>query len=107
MICCKKLFRKYLSCARRNYRVTHSEDVPASIKPDTIYLVGTLGKEWLVVFCCPCACGEIIQLNLLKEAHPRWQFYIKKRKLYLNPSVWRKAGCKSHFFIKRSNVVWV
>jgi hypothetical protein len=60
-----------------------------------------------LVFRCPCGCHTDIFLNLLKDAKPIWRFHIsKKNKITITPSIWRKVGCKSHFFIRKGKIEW-
>ncbi|WP_445731075.1 DUF6527 family protein [Mariniflexile sp.] len=58
-------------------------------------------------FKCPCGCQSIINLNLLKETFPCWDFHIRNNSLItLSPSIRRLIGCQSHFFLKNGNVIW-
>jgi len=60
-----------------------------------------------LAFKCPCGCDTTIFLNLLFDAKPRWKYYItKKGNISISPSVWRKVGCKSHFYIRESRISW-
>lgn len=82
-------------------------DLPEQIHERRIYLVGESEAPWLIAFQCPCGCGSLIQLNTLKEAKPRWTYeYHRFEHISLDPSVWRKVGCKSHFWIRKGKVVW-
>ena len=82
------------------------KDVPEVVDRGVIYIIGERPYFWAITFCCPCHCGEIITLNLLKDANPKWRFFIKWGKVTLYPSVWRRVGCKSHFRIIKNKVVW-
>jgi hypothetical protein len=56
---------------------------------------------------CPCGCGESIELALIPEATPRWKLSLEQNRPSLSPSVWKRDGCRSHFFLKKGRVVWV
>ena len=89
------------------YITQHIVDLPEKIENGNIYVVGENGYNWLAVFKCPCGCNQVIQLNLLKDADPNWSIkYQSEGIISISPSVSRKVGCKSHFFITRGNVEW-
>lgn len=74
---------------------------------DQLLVVGKNGYRKWVHFNCPCKCGEVISLPLMKNQKPRWQvsFDIIGRPT-LFPSVHRMDGCKSHFWIKKGVIFW-
>ena len=83
------------------------EDFPDGIEPGRVYLVGDGSFPWFAALLCPCGCGSTIQLSLLKNDHPRW--HAKRHfsgRVTLHPSIWRKEGCRSHFFLQRGQIVW-
>ena len=83
------------------------EDLPEKPLPSTVYLVGEGEYLWSVAFVCPCGCGELVQLNLLPDARPRWSAERHPDgTVSVSPSVWRVAGCRSHFFLRRGRVEW-
>lgn len=82
------------------------EDLPQRTDERTVYLVGENGFVWQIAFYCPCKCGQLIQLNALKETSPNWEYVLKGNLISLKPSVWRTVGCKSHFFLRNGNVIW-
>lgn len=54
----------------------------------------------LFLLSCPCGCGERLPINLDPRAGPAWTLYKQRRSgRSLFPSVWREAGCMSHFVI--------
>jgi hypothetical protein len=90
------------------HKIVFKQDLPENLADKTIYLIGESTNPWLIAFKCPCGCNSVIQLNLLREASPRWRLYVKsKKKVDIFPSVWRTNGCKSHFFIRGSKVEWI
>jgi hypothetical protein len=82
-------------------------DLPDALDRRSVYLVGEAEHEWCVAMLCPCACGALIQLSLLAGGRPRWRYRLHEdRTLSLFPSVWRTIGCKSHFHVKRGQIIW-
>ncbi len=90
-----------------NFSFQFTNDIPEKVAQNKILIIGEPENYWLVILKCPCGCKNIIHLNLLKEARPCWTFLVNKKKISLKPSIWRKTGCKSHFFIKNGKVKWV
>jgi hypothetical protein len=88
------------------YKYKFCKDEPEELEQKVIYIIGEHPYLWKICFRCPCGCNEVISLNLLKEANPRWRFTIRWRKISIYPSIWRKVGCKSHFYIKKGKVNW-
>ena len=107
------LFKKKIKgakCRKIKYSSIFIDDFPDDniIQNNTLYIVGENGNYWVVIFLCPCGCGDLIQLNLLPEFRPRWS--IKKHldaTLTLHPSIDRLVGCRSHFWIRKGVVEWV
>ena len=91
----------------KKFVVLNAEDVPTSISDNTIFIIQDGNEPELLAFKCPCGCNENILLNLLKDAKPQWRFRINHNDMInIYPSIWRKRGCKSHFFIKNGIVEW-
>jgi Family of unknown function (DUF6527) len=63
-------------------------------------------KNRSVLFQCPCGCGEILVVNVDPDAGRAWKVQVKGSYLTLSPSVRRTTGCKSHFIVWRSQVLW-
>ncbi|WP_245945061.1 DUF6527 family protein [Pelagibacterium lacus] len=56
---------------------------------------------------CPCRCGATIEMLIADGARPRWDIVADaKGRPTLQPSVWRNAGCKSHFWVRTGRIVW-
>lgn len=82
-------------------------DEPKVIKNKKLYIIQDGQIADTLIFQCPCGCKERIYLNLLPDAKPRWRYEVSKNKrVTIFPSIWRKKGCGSHFFIRNSNVIW-
>ncbi|WP_429111631.1 DUF6527 family protein [Aeromonas dhakensis] len=59
-------------------------------------------------FRCPCGCGRKIELLIIEEAKPRWDYSVSDDGLpTLHPSVWLNSGCKSHFWLRNGKIYWV
>jgi hypothetical protein len=89
------------------YRVQHVEDLPDAPKPKVLYVAGEGAHAWAASMLCPCGCGEQIQLSLLRDASPGWTLLQSAIGVpSLKPSVWRRKGCRSHFFLRGGKIVW-
>jgi len=81
--------------------------VPARLAPaDVVLVVAGASRKWAVLGC-PCRCGELLWLNLMRSARPRWEAGVKNGKLTLSPSVWATTSCSSHFWVKNGQIQWV
>lgn len=84
-----------------------TEDLPEVLDARTTYLVGEDGTPWSAALLCPCGCREVIQLSLIKDDKPHWSAYLDRSgTITFHPSIWRTKGCRSHFFIRDSVVIW-
>ena len=92
---------------RPGYATEAVDDVPDVLEPRRIYLVGDQSMPWSAALCCPCGCGATIQLSLVAGDTPSWR--VRRHfsgSVTLHPSIWRKTGCRSHFFLRRGRIVW-
>lgn len=84
-----------------------SEYLPKYLKKETIYVVSEDGFAEHVSMLCPCGCNKVLHMNLIPDEKPCWKILTPNNKpLSLHPSVWRKKGCKSHFWFKNGKVIW-
>jgi hypothetical protein len=88
------------------YNLRLVEDEPETIMPKTIYVIGDEEFQAIAVMLCPCGCNSKIHLNLLPGNKPTWSVSTKKGSPTLKPSVWRKVGCESHFFLREGRIIW-
>jgi len=96
----KKLYKKY-------YLFSSVDEFPEEVQENMLYHIGEGEFKWLLVFRCPCGCKDIIQLNLLKEAKPRWRVkFHDYGDVSVYPSVNRQINCRSHFNITKNSVRW-
>jgi Family of unknown function (DUF6527) len=88
------------------FKLFHLEELPEKPQQGTIYAIGE-GTPWALALLCPCRCGALIQLSLLKDERPSWKMRLdRKGRPTLTPSVWRTAGCRSHFLVREGRVIW-
>ena len=89
------------------FRTQRIEELPDQLEPATIYIAGESEYLWFVAMICTCGCGETLHMNLQTDTRPRWSVTCHEDgTVSLLPSVWRKVGCRSHFFFREGAVVW-
>ena len=81
-------------------------EFPAVLDKETLYVLTEDGIPWEAVLTCPCGCGTRLQMNLLPDEHPRWQYNVRNGLPSLFPSVNRKIECKSHFILRHGRIIW-
>lgn len=100
------LFRLWYRFRYRKLSVSIVDDIPDQVTPGCLYLVGDVDDYWASTMLCPCGCGDTITLNLIGP-HPVWSATtVQSGKVSLHPSVHRQTGCRSHFWIRDSIVIW-
>ena len=84
-------------------------DLPLDQLPSRDLVLLREGVEaWSILMRCPCGCGQPVELPLIREARPRWALMVDKDgNPTLTPSIWRREGCRTHYFLKAGKVVWV
>ena len=90
----------------QKYSYKFSIDEPDTLDEWVIYIIGERHNYWMITFRCPCGCNSVISLNLLKGVRPRWRFKTRWGTISISPSVWRRVGCRSHFYIRKGKVDW-
>jgi hypothetical protein len=88
------------------YGVIHAEEEPDELEPMQVYALGEGGHLWHISMLCPCGCGEKISLNALPDDSPRWTLEERAGVPSIRPSVWRRVGCRSHFFLRNGSIEW-
>jgi hypothetical protein len=92
----------------RRLIVVEGDSLPADMPPRSIVLAKDGKEDWCMGLKCPCGCGRTIELLLIEEATPRWDYSVNKDGLpTLYPSVWLKTGCRSHFWLAKGRIRWV
>lgn len=93
--------------SHKPFTTRHDRDLPDTLEPRVLYLLGKPGNEWLAGLTCPCGCREIIELPL-KGSSPKWSVKVSNKGIStISPSVFRSVGCKSHFWLKSGFIRWV
>lgn len=101
----RRLWGKY-GPARR-VQIIEGDTLPSDLPSRDLVLTRDDGDDWSVGMRCPCGCGDTIELMILREAHPRWDISVNEGGYpTLHPSVWRKTGCRSHFWIRGGRLLW-
>jgi hypothetical protein len=97
--------REKLSLGRR-WKAQTCDDEPEHLVPNVVYLVGER-TQWAAVFLCPCGCQKPVWLNLLKGHRPLWVVSVNPKGVpTISPSVDRRVGCRSHFFLRNGRIIW-
>lgn len=89
------------------YKVAKVEYLPDKIHCRTVYIAGEGNHLWYAAMVCPCGCGAVLQLCLMDGQRPKWS--VEEHDdgtVSLYPSIWRKVGCNSHFWIRRGKILW-
>lgn len=87
------------------YSVKYVDEFPSRFSDGVIYIERTLVSAHTIAFKCPCGCNDVIYLNLLKDASPRWSYRRNwLGQISVNPSILRLTGCKSHFFVRKNRI---
>jgi hypothetical protein len=82
-------------------------ELPTKLAQKTLYLVHEDNYLWHASMLCPCGCGEVLHMNLLRDERPCWQVINHKDgTVSLYPSIWRKKGCCAHFWFKKGKIKW-
>ncbi|MDO6719709.1 DUF6527 family protein [Psychrosphaera sp. 1_MG-2023] len=103
----KQIFKSLSEFFSTKYVVKYVDELPFNLRKGVVYVIGDEEFQAVASFHCPCGCGKVIDLNLLPASNkPRWTICTPHGKPTLSPSIWRKVGCKSHFFIRNGKVVW-
>ena len=89
------------------YHTADVSELPEELSDRTVYLVGENGHLWYAAMVCPCGCREVCHMSLMLDGRPRWKLARHARgRISLTPSIWRKTGCHSHFFLQDGRVLW-
>jgi hypothetical protein len=82
------------------------EDPKPALRRNRFIIVGTRERPKWAKFMCPCGCGDVLSLNLMKSHHPNWQVTLETDgSVTVFPSV-DATSCNSHFWIRASQIVW-
>ncbi len=95
--------------AKRFRGVTFAEQKDnhtSALLASKLVLVGSQEKIKWLKFCCPCGCGEVHAINLMRNYEPFWVVDVHKDKMIsVSPSI-HAMKCGAHFWIRRNRVYW-
>jgi hypothetical protein len=75
----------------------------ARLDPSTVVLIKTELRAKSIKMLCPCGCGSVLSINLMREAGKAWKMVCEGTKgVSLYPSVWLDVGCQAHFVLRRN-----
>lgn len=87
--------------------VDSAEDPAREIRRHRLVLIGTAEKPKWLRFACPCSCGDVLALNLMRSRSPHWTVQQHDDgTLTVHPSV-DSTTCGAHFWIRRNRIQWV
>lgn len=89
-----------------HFKIVLTGDQPVALEPLTLYVVGEGGSFWFASLLCPCGCGDTVTVTLLKADRPHWTLTTANNCPTLEPSIWRRKGCGSHFFLRGGRIIW-
>lgn len=94
---------------KKIYQLLQVNEQPllVEVADNLVYHIGDEDWKWLLMFKCPCGCGNVIHLSLLEKSVQKWKLKVEDNNIFsIQPSVNRQVGCKSHFFITHNEVKW-
>lgn len=103
----RTLFGSGADVTSRGFKVRFEADLADEFVPGMLSVVGEAGSYWCAAMACPCGCGARIHLSLVRTDTPHWSLAVDRAgRPTLYPSVWRTSGCRSHFFLRRGQIIW-
>jgi hypothetical protein len=106
----RKLYEHFLRQVHAvEYGVEFVNSIPAdsAIDNNKIYLIGEKSYFKWALMKCPCGCEETLIMSIMKKIRPFWTVkFDRYKRISLSPSVWKKNGCSSHFFVKKGKIIW-
>src|SRR5690242_6882015 len=99
------LRREVLAGAPFFARLVRTEDFDRSTVPPprTMIVEAPAQHPKWAYFRCPCGCGALRSVNLMRTHRPFWEIGVERGALVsLYPSIWVDGQCESHFWVIRS-----
>src|SRR2546425_7084985 len=82
------------------------DDHTVALRASKLVLVGNREKIKWLKFICPCGCGEVQAVNLMKVHKPYWTVDIHENEsISVFPSIYARK-CGAHFWIRRNRIDW-
>jgi hypothetical protein len=100
------LFWFGLGRRRPALKIVRADELPDPPLQGVLYIIGERNEDWFAALVCPCRCGSLIELNLVPPGRPCWMLNEGAEGPTLFPSVWRKTGCRSHFWVRDGRIAW-
>jgi hypothetical protein len=107
-----RVFRRWIQKRRPAFTYTKVQtvesmtDIPDQFGWEIFVVTRNSAPRW-VVLQCPCHCGERLNVNLMRTAHPHWKLSLSRGKVSLSPSIWVSSDkCGSHFWLAENGVFW-
>ena len=92
---------------KKIYRYEIVEELPGKIKQGIVYIFNNNEYHWQIAMLCPCRCKTVLYLNLVDDIHPYWKYRVDRHdRISISPSLYRKTGCRSHFFLRNGKIEW-
>lgn len=82
-------------------------DLPTTVEPRTIAIVGSPKRPKWAIFSCPCGTGHEIALNLASARRPVWTVRVDDGRATIHPSVDSEIDLlRCHFWVRDGRVSW-
>lgn len=82
------------------------DEIPDPLEPNMLFIWLHEGQHRGVAYKCTCGCSREVWLPLNIDQHPSWNLEINNGLVTISPSILELSGCKSHYFIRNSEVRW-
>ena len=83
--------------------VRNQAEAVAEVAAGTIVIISPQGSPKSIKMLCPCGCGELLTIQLVRASGKSWSLVRGTRgEVSLYPSVWRDFGCESHFLLRNN-----
>lgn len=91
----------------RRVLVRFVDERPSTLRRRRLYVTRSRGEPVFGYMVCPCGCRHTLHLRFLPDRRPRWTLQVSRDDaVTIWPSVWRREGCRSHFFVTDGHLVW-
>lgn len=78
----------------------------AAMEGGALVVVAPEGHKKWALLECPCGCGELLALNLMRSHKPVWSIDVDAQgRPSIHPSV-DATKCGSHFWLRQGRVTW-
>lgn len=105
-----RAYRRARRTARARYTqaiaVTSRADLPETLHPRRIYLLGGTTLKWALLDC-PCGRGHVIELNLANPTRTRWKVSTRSSGPSLHPSIDYQGETRCHYWLRDGRIDWV